>query len=81
MQQHRQNELEQAAVECRLGAAIVESNATIQDGLEKLVDNTGTDEIIVVTDTYEHRDRLESYQRVAEIAGAIKMKLPIGVSV
>lgn len=25
------------------------------------------DEVIVMTDTYEHRDRLESYQRVAGI--------------
>lgn len=58
-------EWERAAVEDKLGAAIVGSDATVKAGLEKLVRDTGADEVIVVTDTYEHRDRLESYQRVA----------------
>jgi len=40
-------------------------------GLEKLVDDTEADEIIVVTDTYAHEDRLESYRRVANIASVI----------
>jgi luciferase family oxidoreductase group 1 len=59
---------ERAAVENKLGAAIVGSNATVKAGLAKLVDNTGANEIIVVTDTYEHGDRLESYRRVANVA-------------
>jgi luciferase family oxidoreductase group 1 len=58
---------ERAAVEDKLGAAIVGSDATVRAGLEKLVGDTRADEVIVVTDTYEHRDRLESYQRVAGI--------------
>jgi luciferase family oxidoreductase group 1 len=58
---------ERAAVEDKLGAAIVGSDATVRAGLEKLVRDTGADEVIMVTDTYEHRDRLESYQRVAGI--------------
>ena len=58
-------EWERAAVEDKLGAAIVGSDATVKAGLEKLVRDTGADEVIVVTDTYEHRDRLESYERVA----------------
>lgn len=61
------NELERATVQSRLGAAIVGSNATVTAGLEKLMTETGADEVIVVTDTYEHSDRLESYQRVADI--------------
>src|SRR5271163_275179 len=59
---------ERAAVENRLGAAIVGSDATVKEGLEKLVGDTGADEVIVVTDTYEHADRMESYRRVAGIA-------------
>ncbi len=59
---------EQAAVESRLRAAIVGSNATVKAGLEKLVGDTGADEVIVVTDTYEHEDRLQSYRRVADVA-------------
>ena len=61
-------EWERAAVESKLGAAIVGSNATVKAGLEKLVRDTGASEVIVVTDTYTHEDRLESYRRVAEIA-------------
>jgi luciferase family oxidoreductase group 1 len=62
---------ERAAVENKLGAAIVGANATVKSRLEKLVDDTEADEIIIVTDTYEHKDRLESYQRVAEVASMI----------
>ena len=65
-------DLERAAVENRLGAAIVGSDATVQAGLEKLIVDTGADEVIVVTDTYEHTDRLQSYQRVAGVATMIE---------
>ncbi|MGB8580508.1 MAG: LLM class flavin-dependent oxidoreductase [Candidatus Sulfotelmatobacter sp.] len=65
---------EKAAVESRLHAAIVGSNATVKAGLEKLVGETGADEVIVVTDTYEHEDRLQSYRRVADIAKMIAVK-------
>ena len=65
---------EQSAVESKLVAAIVGSDATVKAGLEKLVNQTGADEVIVVTDTYEHADRLQSYQRVAGIAAMIEMK-------
>jgi luciferase family oxidoreductase group 1 len=61
-------EWERAAVESKLGAAIVGSNATVKAGLEKLVADTGASEVIVVTDTYDHADRLASYQRAANIA-------------
>jgi len=63
----------QAAVENRLGAAIVDRDATWQVGLEKLVNDTHVDEVIVVTDTYEHSDRMDSYERVARIAAEIKL--------
>src|ERR1700730_11808616 len=61
-------DMERAAVESRLREAIVGSSATVQAGLERLVSATGADEVIIVTDTYEPADRLQSYQRVSEIA-------------
>jgi luciferase family oxidoreductase group 1 len=70
---------ERAAVESKLGAAIVGSNATVKAGLEKLVGDTGADEVIVVTDTYEPADRLQSYQRVAAIAAMIEVKPTVAV--
>jgi luciferase family oxidoreductase group 1 len=65
-------EWERAAVESKLGAAIVGSNATVQAGLEKLIRDTSASEVIAVTDTYTHEDRLESYRRLAEVAEAIQ---------
>jgi luciferase family oxidoreductase group 1 len=70
---------ERAAVENRLGAAIVGSDATVKRGLEKLVGDTGANEVIVVTDTYEHADRLESYRRVADVATTIEVKPTVAV--
>ena len=40
----------------------------------------GDIEVIVVTDTYEHERRLESYQRLSVIATTIEIKpAPVGV--
>lgn len=61
-------DFERAAVVSKLGAAIVGSSATVKAGLEKLVADTEADELIVVTDTYDHADRLRSYEQVAEVA-------------
>jgi luciferase family oxidoreductase group 1 len=69
---------ERAAVESKLSAAIVGSEATVRAGLEKLVRDTGASEVIVVTDTYSHEDRLASYQRVARIAAGIEAMAGVG---
>ena len=50
-------EHERAAVENKLRAAIIGSNATVKARLEKLISDTAADEVIVVTDTYAHADR------------------------
>jgi luciferase family oxidoreductase group 1 len=63
---------ERVAVESKLGAAIVGSNATVKAGIEQLVEDTGADELIVVADTYDHADRLQSYERVAALAGTLQ---------
>jgi len=59
---------ERAAVENRMRAAIVGSDATVQAGLEKLASDTHPHEVIVVTEPYEHCDRVDSYRRLAHIA-------------
>jgi luciferase family oxidoreductase group 1 len=68
------NDFERAAVESRLREAIVGSETTVKSGLEKLIAETRADEIIAVTDTWDHRARLDSYQRLATIAGSIEMQ-------
>jgi luciferase family oxidoreductase group 1 len=61
-------DFERTAVETKLSAAIVGSSETVKARLEKLVSETRADEVIVVTDTYDHADRLRSYERVAAVA-------------
>ena len=65
------NEAERAAVGSRLSAAIVGSDSTVETGLRRLVAITGADEIIAVTDTWDHQARLQSYERLAGVAGLI----------
>jgi len=72
---------ERATVEEKLGAAIIGSDTTVRSGLERLVADTGADEVIVVSDTYEHADRLQSYQRVSAIAEGIEAKSAVTVGV
>jgi alkanesulfonate monooxygenase SsuD/methylene tetrahydromethanopterin reductase-like flavin-dependent oxidoreductase (luciferase family) len=65
---------ERAAVDSRLAAAIIGSETTVKAGLEKLISETGADEIIAVTDTWDHESRLDSYRRLASVASSIEMK-------
>ena len=67
------NDFERAAVETRLSASVVGSQATVQAGLEKLVLQTQADELIVVRDTYDHADRLRSYERLAAVAKEVSV--------
>jgi alkanesulfonate monooxygenase SsuD/methylene tetrahydromethanopterin reductase-like flavin-dependent oxidoreductase (luciferase family) len=62
---------EREAVQSRLSEAIVGSEATVKAGMERLVRKTGANELIVVTDTFEHDDRVESYQHIAGVAANI----------
>lgn len=65
------NDFERAAVESRLREAIVGSEATVKDGLKKLIASTGADEVLAVTDTWDHNARLDSYHRLASVASTI----------
>lgn len=65
------NEWERAAVESKLGAAMVGSDSTVEAGLRRLLAATGADEVIAVTDTWDHAARLDSYERMIGIAERI----------
>lgn len=62
------SELERAAVETRLRAAIVGSESTVEAGLCRLLAATGADEVIAVTDAWDPEARLASYERLARVA-------------
>jgi luciferase family oxidoreductase group 1 len=66
-------EFERAAVMSKLGAAIVGSNKTVKEGIERLIRRTGASEIIVATDTFTQEARLESYRRVGEVARSVQV--------
>jgi luciferase family oxidoreductase group 1 len=71
---------EREAVEARLAQAIVGSDATVKAGLERLIQETHANEVIAVTDTWSHQDRLDSYTRLAHVAKSVAGKALTEVS-
>jgi alkanesulfonate monooxygenase SsuD/methylene tetrahydromethanopterin reductase-like flavin-dependent oxidoreductase (luciferase family) len=64
---------ERKTVQIRLAEAIVGSEATVRAGIERLTRETGADELVIATDTYEHSDRIESYRLVARAVDTIRV--------
>jgi luciferase family oxidoreductase group 1 len=52
-----------------LARSIVGSPDTVRKGIAALVEETGADELIVVSDIYEHSERLRSFELIAQAAG------------
>lgn len=50
-------------------SAVVGGPDTVRDGLARLADDTGADELMVSTMVHSHDDRLRSYDIVAEVLG------------
>lgn len=58
---------ERAMVAQNLGAAIVGGPATIRSELEVFLERTGADELMINSDFYDPRDRIRSYQILADV--------------
>ncbi|MBB3184898.1 luciferase family oxidoreductase group 1 [Halomonas fontilapidosi] len=58
---------EQAQVEQFLGAAVIGGPETVREGLERFLELTGADELMLNTDVYAAEDRRRSYEIVAEM--------------
>ncbi|MDW7745439.1 LLM class flavin-dependent oxidoreductase [Halomonas sp.] len=58
---------EQAQVEQFLGAAVIGGPETVREGLERFLELTGADELMLNTDVYAAEDRLRSYEIVADV--------------
>jgi luciferase family oxidoreductase group 1 len=54
-----------------LARSIIGSPDTVRAGMEALVKETGADELIVVSDVYDHATRLRSFELIAEVAGIL----------
>lgn len=60
---------EKAQVQRMLARSIVGSPETVRRGIAALVDETQADELIVVSDVYDHALRLRSFELIAEATG------------
>ena len=60
-----------------LARSIVGSPETVREGIAALVEETGADELIVVSDVYDHGLRLRSFELIAEAAGIEAARRPL----
>ena len=60
---------EKAQAARMLARSIIGSPETVRSGIEALVAETGADELIVVSDLYDHTARLRSFELIADAAG------------
>ena len=63
--------MEKSQVGRMLSRAIIGSKETVRRGLEALVEETGADELMIVSDVYDHRTRLRSFEMIAEAAAGL----------
>ena len=63
--------MEKAQAQQMLARSIIGSPETVRAGLEKLVEETGADELMVVSDVYDHGARLRSFEMIAEVGRKI----------
>ncbi|MBN9024372.1 LLM class flavin-dependent oxidoreductase [Kaistia sp. MMO-174] len=61
--------MERAQAKQMLARSIIGSPATVRAGMEALVEETGADELILVSDVYDHAARLRSVELIAEAWG------------
>jgi luciferase family oxidoreductase group 1 len=62
-------QMEKAQVMRMLACSVVGARDTVRSGLEAFAAETGADELIVVSDVYDHEARLRSFELIAECSG------------
>jgi luciferase family oxidoreductase group 1 len=60
------NDGERFVVESRMAVAVVGGPETVRRGLERVARETGADELILVSDLYDHARRLRSFEMASE---------------
>ncbi len=63
---HPYTEQERLFVDDRLDGQVIGSPSTVREGVRKLVEATGVDELMVVTGAHSGADRMRSYELLAE---------------
>ena len=64
--------MEKAQAKRMLARSIIGSPDTVRKGIGALVEETGADELILVSDVYEHSERLRSIELIAKAAGLLR---------
>ncbi|WP_374029677.1 LLM class flavin-dependent oxidoreductase [Bdellovibrio bacteriovorus] len=59
--------LEKEHVLSRLSTSVIGGPKKVKEGLEKLIAETQADELIIVSDAYDHQDRLRSFEIIHDI--------------
>lgn len=60
------NSSEKQAVQSMLGLMVTGGPTKVREQLDSFIHETGADELIITSDTYEHRDRMRSYELIAK---------------
>lgn len=58
---------EKEAVLSKLRLAVIGGPNKVRAGLEKIISNTGVQELMIVSDAYSHADRLRSFELIADL--------------
>lgn len=66
---HDWTEAEQDQLRRYRRAQILGTAAAVRDGIVALVDETGADEVMVMTSVHDHAERLRSYELIAQACG------------
>ena len=66
--------MEKAQAKQMLARAIVGAPDTVRAGIDALVTETGADELMIVSDVYDHQARLRSFELIAQAGGALDVE-------
>jgi luciferase family oxidoreductase group 1 len=72
--------MEKAQAMQMLARSIIGSPATVRDGIDALIAETGADELMIVSDVYDHAARLRSFELIAQEMGAEQKPLSRAVA-
>jgi luciferase family oxidoreductase group 1 len=61
---------EKAEVQQWLAVSVYGSPETVRDGVERLLERTAADELMIVSDVFDHTERLRSFELIAEAVKA-----------
>ena len=70
--------MEKAQAFRMLERSIIGSPDSVRDGIAALVEETAADELMIVSDVYDHQARLRSFELIAEAARAGRRELAAG---